>query len=179
MSERSPGKVIWITGVSGVGKTTIGRELANICQKLGRNPIFLDGDEIRAALRPILNESKKLTPEGRLEIAKTYTNFCHLLSSQGFDVIIATISLFEEVQITNRAKLPNYFEVFIDATLNTIKGRDPKKIYQDHDAGKMRNVIGLDIAAFKPTNPEMHILNDDDANPSKIAEEIAIQALKT
>ena len=57
------GKVIWITGASGVGKTTIGRELSNICQKLGRNPIFLDGDENTTALQPILNGQKTSHPK--------------------------------------------------------------------------------------------------------------------
>ena len=85
-----------------------------------------------------------------------YCRLCKLLSDQGFLVIIATISMFKEVYAWNRENLPDYFEVYMKASLDELRRRDPKGIYKGHLAGEIHNVAGMDLEIDVPENP--HIL---------------------
>ena len=144
------GQVIWITGLSGAGKTTIANELTARLQKSGLQPILLDGDILRSLFKVPHDKIDSHNRESRIKLALKYAQMCKLLSSQGFVVVIATISMFNEVYAWNRENLPNYFEVYLKVPLEELRHRDPKYIYQRHDDGDLRNVAGLDLLVDQP-----------------------------
>ena len=102
---------------------------------------MLGGDELREAME----STKVQTRAERIALAKRYANLCHLLSVQGFDVAIATISMFREVNEWNRKNLSGYTEIFHKVPLNELKRRDPKELYRRAARGDISNVAGLDL----------------------------------
>src|ERR1700691_5368791 len=100
--EASPGRVFWVTGLSGAGKTTVGRELSSRLRAAGRPVTFLDGDALRAAIAEDLGHSA----DDRRQSAMRNARLCQLLAKQRAEVVCATISLFYEVQRWNRENLP-------------------------------------------------------------------------
>ena len=142
--------VIWITGVSGSGKTTLAKQVISQL-KVETSPVYLDGDDLREIF---FDDSKeridKYDRQSRLSLAKKYARLANHIASQGFTVIIATISLFHEIHTWNRSNIKNYFEVFINVPLDILLKRDPKGIYQSYYNGKIKNIAGLDLKVEKP-----------------------------
>ena len=104
------GRVIWITGLSGAGKTTLARELIQRLQECESQPILLDGDILRNLLQVSENVLDSHSRKARIKLALKYAQMCRLLSDQGFIVVIATISMFDELYAWNRENITNYFE---------------------------------------------------------------------
>jgi len=140
------GSVIWVTGLSGAGKTTLAEKISIDLRSSGWSVILLDGDVLREAL----GIEKLHDKEDRLSIAKKYSKICQILASQGFVVVIATISLFKEIHSWNRQNLPRYIEVFLKVPLSELRRRDPKGIYEKFQSGKVKNVSGLDLPVDEP-----------------------------
>ena len=105
------GQVIWITGLSGAGKTTLANELITSLKQRDLRPILLDGDILRKLLQVPQKNNNSHTRETRIKLALQYARMCEVLSSQGFTVVIAPISMFDEVYVWNRANLPNFFDI--------------------------------------------------------------------
>lgn len=147
-------RVIWITGLSGTGKSTLAAALVARLHRNNPRVVLLDGDDLREAFGRVAGHERK----DRLELAYGYGRLCRLLSSQGFDVVIATISLFHEVHDWNRRHLPNYLEVFLKAPMEVLAERDPKGIYNQARNGQLANVAGVDLAVDEPASP--HIVLD-------------------
>ena len=145
-------KCYWITGLSGAGKTTLSTLLVEDMRLKGSRVIYLDGDELRQVLA-----DEAYAREDRIALGMRYSRLCKLLVSQGFDVVIAVIGLFKELQNWNRENIPNYFEVFIDTPMEELMNRDPKNIYKKYKAGKIKNVAGLDLDVDFPDNPNICI----------------------
>ena len=168
------GQVIWITGLSGAGKTTVAAALDQCLRERGLIPILLDGDILRNLFKSTNEIGKTYSRVARIKLALKYAHLCKALSSQGFTVIIATISMYNEVYAWNRTNLPNYFEIYLKVPLKELRRRDPKKIYQRYDASDLSDVAGLDIAVDEPFEPyvildfETHPFLYD--NPTNIAE---------
>ena len=157
------GQVIWITGLSGAGKTTVAEQLSIRIQEGGLQPILLDGDILRYLFKNTEVISETYNREARIKLALKYAHICQILSSQSFTVVIATVSMFREVYAWNRANLPNYFEVYLKVPLDELRLRDPKKIYQRYDAGELKNVAGLDLCIDEPLEP--HVTLDFEMQP--------------
>ena len=168
------GQVIWITGLSGAGKTTVAAALDQCLRERGLIPILLDGDILRNLFKSTNEIGKTYSRVARIKLALKYAHLCKALSSQGFTVIIATISMYNEVYAWNRTNLPNYFEIYLKVPLKELRRRDPKKIYQRYDAGDLSDVAGLDLAVDEPLEP--HVILDFEThpflydNPTNIAE---------
>ena len=151
------GKVIWITGLSGAGKTTVARQVVEHLRTQKKNVIFLDGDELREVFGATSHNEKNHGREGRINLALQYSRLCGVLASQGFTVVIATISLFREVHDWNRRNLPGYFEVYLKVPLEELRRRDPKGIYRKHQAGELKHVAGLDLEVDEPKKPDLTV----------------------
>lgn len=143
------GRVIWITGLSGAGKTTLAEALGPL---LPGPSLLLDGDALREALSLLGGGYERAD---RLNLALTYARLCRLAAGQGLTVVCATISLFHEVQQWNRAHLPGYFEVFLDLPPDVISARDYKKIYDRADG--LSPVMGEALAPEFPLNPDLRL----------------------
>ncbi len=147
----TPGRVFWITGLSGAGKTTLGRELWNRLRTGGHQAAFLDGD----ALRSVISEDFGHSVDDRRRSAIRNAKLCRLLAEQGSDVICSTISLFHSVQRWNRANIPGYREIYLRVPLDELRRRDSKGIY----ATAQTNVVGIDVPAEIPEAPDLILDN--------------------
>ena len=164
--------VIWITGLSGVGKTTLAKEVTKKLKLENNNVIFLDGDELREILSLDSMKNNNNTLKVRFNLSKTYARLCKNLASQDFIVVIATISLFKKIHIWNRNNIDRYFEVYIKRDIKDLISRDTKGIYKNFKTGKIKNVLGLDLKIDEPKKPHFLVTGPFDNSNSKIAEEI-------
>ena len=145
--------VIWLIGVSGAGKTTIGTKL---CEKLKENRsnwVFLDGDNLREVWGGELGHSIS----DREINAKRISKLCHLLDKQDINVIASVLSIFPSWQDWNRENLSSYFEVYVKADINTVIDRDTKGLYEKAIKGKLKNVVGIDIKFPEPVKADVVI----------------------
>ena len=165
--------VIWLVGMSGVGKTTIGREVYALIKPVLPNTVFVDGDEVRGIFRHEGDEAYTLA--GRRLNSERISALCRWLDRQGINVVCSMLSIFEEHRQANRAHLSRYFEVFIDASMDDLVKRDYKNLYRDAQQGHIKNVVGVDIPFAAPTKPDMVIRNGHPPIDShKAAEEIVV-----
>jgi adenylylsulfate kinase-like enzyme len=165
------GKVIWITGLSGAGKTTTAKQLSKLMNKVGETAVLLDGDDLRLAL----GYNGKYDESSRRQIAQQYSKICKLISDQGFTVIISTISMFHEIHAWNRKNLHGYYEIYLRADVEELKKRDPKGLYQKFSKGKIQGLAGIDQAIEEPRNPDQIIDMGLRHTPTRIAEKIMQQ----
>lgn len=163
--------ILWITGLSGAGKSTLATEVANRLRALGHAVVMLDGDELREVFGAAATSAQNHGREGRLALAFQYAHLCRVIAGQGLTVVIATISLFREIHVWNRANLPEYFEVYLKVPVEELRRRDPKGIYRRFDAGELTDVAGLDlpidepeaadyVVAFNPLRPVNAVAED-------------------
>lgn len=158
------GRVIWITGLSGAGKSTVSQNVVDALRSKGRPVVFLDGDRLRSVLGA---EIDGFDAGGRRKLAFVYARLCRELAGQGLDVICATVSMFHDVRRWNRAENPDYLEVYLKVPLEELRRRDPKGHYANNDA-----VVGVHIEAEEPENPDMVIENFGTTDARAAAERI-------
>ncbi len=120
------GTVYWFAGLSGAGKTLIGREVYERSLKLDqKKPIFLDGDQLRQVL-PLGN---RYDLKARESLALSYAKLSKMLSGQGFDVVCCTVSMFHFVREWSRSNIDNYVEVYIRVPFEVLIERNQKGLY--------------------------------------------------
>lgn len=161
------GTVIWVTGLAEAGKSTVARELVRQLEDTGLHPILLDGDEVRRAL----GMTGSYDRDSRIKAAMTYARLCNMLARKGHLVVIATISLFHEVQRWNREHQPGYFEVLLDVPFSELKRRDSKGIYSKYDG---EEIVGIGQQAEFPVDPDLVIHNYAETDPESAAALIRI-----
>lgn len=159
------GSVYWITGLSGAGKTTIGRLFYNKLKEIKKNVIFLDGDELREVFGNDLGYTKK----DRFQCAMRYARICRLFSQQGIDVIICTISMFEDIRKWNREHNKNYIEIYVQVPIEVLKKRDQKGLYSGIADGTTDSVVGMDLDLELPIRPDITLNNTGNVTPEKQA----------
>jgi bifunctional enzyme CysN/CysC len=147
--------VLWFTGLSGSGKSTI----ANIVEKklfaLGRHSFLLDGDNVRHGL----NKDLGFTEADRIENIRRVGEVAKLMADAGLIVITAFISPFRAERDMVRSMLPEgeFLEIFIDTPLADAEARDVKGLYRKARAGQLKNFTGIDSPYEAPANPEISI----------------------
>jgi bifunctional enzyme CysN/CysC len=147
--------VLWFTGLSGAGKSTI----ANIVEKKlaarGRHTYLLDGDNIRHGL----NRDLGFTEADRIENIRRVGEVARLMADAGLIVLTAFISPFRAERHMVRRMLPEgeFIEVFVDTPLEEAEKRDAKGLYAKARAGELKNFTGIDSPYEVPENPEIHI----------------------
>lgn len=162
------GMVYWITGLSGAGKTTIGRLFYEHLRERYSNTVFFDGD----ALRKVFGDDLGYTQEERRKCAMRYSRLCAMLQEQGMNVICCTISMFDSVREWNRKNIDNYKEIYIKVSLETLQTRDQKGLYSRKTVEKEKDVAGLDFAIEEPKQPDLILFNDGEFTPQEQAVKI-------
>ncbi len=162
------GSVIWITGLSASGKTTLAKELLNILKKEGYPVIGLDGDELRTIFISNKDSSYEHNRDSRLGLAIQYSKLCKLLSNTDNIIIISTISMFKEIHKWNRENIKKYFEIYLKVPISELTARDPKQIYKKYFRGEIKNVAGLDIEIDEPQQPNLTIEFPDEPDTKAI-----------
>ena len=158
------GNVYWITGLSGAGKTTIGKLLYEELRKDYPNTIFLDGD----ILRKVFGHDLGYEREDRIKCAMRYARLCDMLERQNINVICCTISMFHCVREWNHENIHNYHEIYIKATMKTLQERNQKGLYSSAKA----NVVGVSIEFEEPKTPNLILQNDGEYTPEEQVEKI-------
>ncbi|RAX58364.1 adenylyl-sulfate kinase [Helicobacter monodelphidis] len=164
------GLVVWLTGLAGSGKSTIGRALYQHLRQRIKHIVYLDGDEFRE-----LFESFGYDRSARVEVSRKRSKLCSFLSSQGIIVIASTVSLYQEIYKLNRANMPNYLEIYVQCDLQELIQRDQKGLYTQALNGETSNVVGVDIPFDEPQADliiQNHTKEQLESNIQRILEQI-------
>jgi len=151
--------VYWFTGLSGAGKTTLGKLWLEELKSRGEKPIFLDGDELRFVFGNDLGYSE----QDRHKSAMRNARICEMLSKQGFTVICCTISMFDNVRNYNRENIPDYREIYVKVSPEVLKQRDQKGLYSKADC----DVAGVHFSVEEPKEPDIVLQNNGEISPEK------------
>lgn len=164
----APGMVIWLTGLSGAGKTTIAEALARLLKPRLPELVLIDGDMIRDLFGAGLgfDEAARREQIGRLQ------RLSGLLARQGQVVVVAALYAHPDLLDWNRTHLPGYFEVYVNAPLALVQQRDVKGLYAKAKAGTMPNVVGMDIPWHAPERPDLVIDSGEGESPEASARRI-------
>ncbi len=153
----SQGFAVWFTGLSGVGKSTIARNLVEALHRRGISTVeLLDGDEVREHLSKELGFSKEDRDTNILRIGYV----AHLLARNGVVVIIAAISPYRAIRERVRKQIPNFLEVYVRAPLEVLIQRDVKGLYKRALAGEIKNFTGISDPYEPPLAPEVIVETD-------------------
>ena len=153
------GATIWLTGLSGAGKSTIAQELYGHLKGLGKRVEVLDGDVIRTNLSKGLGFSK----EDRDTNIRRIGFVSKLLTRNGVTVIVAAISPYREVRDEIRSEIGDFIEVFVDCPLDELVKRDVKGLYAKALAGELPNFTGVSDPYEEPLNPEVSLSTDNES----------------
>lgn len=151
--------VVWIIGLSGAGKSSLGQALARQWRERERQVVLVDGDDVRRILGTD-GQEQDYSVEGRRRNAEAITRICAWLDGQGLHVVCCILSLFPDMRAANRTRFSAYREVFIDAPLAALRARDGKQLYAEAAAGSRRNVVGMDIPFPQPAAADLVLRND-------------------
>lgn len=160
--------VIWLTGLSGAGKTTICTELYGRLKPLLPELVLLDGDAIRAALGGDLG----FTEQDRNVQIRRVQGIAKLLSDQGLIVLVGVVYSNPELMAWNRAHFAGYREVYLRVPLVVVASRDAKGIYGRAARGETSNVVGMDIPWHEPQSPDLTLESDGRHTPAEMADRI-------
>lgn len=175
MSEQQ-GFVLWMTGLSGAGKTTVALEMLEQLKERNLRLERLDGDVVRESLTKDLG----FTAEDRKMNIERITFVAKLLSRNGVGCICSFISPYQSVRDHVRDNTTNFLEVFIDAPLDVVIDRDVKGLYKLAIAGKIPNFTGISDPFEAPENPHIHIHTDQETvqeSARRIIEELEKRGL--
>jgi adenylylsulfate kinase len=145
------GFILWLTGLSGSGKTTISKALEPELKARGCKVVILDGDVVRTNLSKGLGFSK----EDRDTNIRRIGFVANLLSRNGVVAMTAAISPYRAVRDEIRAMETNFVEVYVKASLEVCEARDVKGLYAKARAGEIKGFTGIDDAYEEPLNPEI------------------------
>jgi bifunctional enzyme CysN/CysC len=166
--------VLWFTGLSGAGKSTIADLVDQTLVRQGRHTVILDGDNVRHGL----NKDLGFSDEDRVENIRRVAEVARLMVQAGLIVIVSFISPFRGERRMARDMLEpgEFFEVFVDTPLDVCEERDPKGLYKLARAGKLPNLTGIGSAYEPPENAELTLAGGT-TSPEALAEQV-LAALK-
>jgi adenylylsulfate kinase-like enzyme len=161
------GRVLWLTGLSGAGKSTIAEKIQHHLLQRNITPLILDGDLVRAAVD---DPHWGFDNKSRLSGSFRYSRLASLAASQGLTVIVPTISMFHDVHSWNRQNIENYFEVYLRTKEQTRRLRDPKVLYAQYKTQKKSDMVGIGNEPQAPLKPDMLIDNDTKSDEQAISD---------
>ena len=170
--------VLWFTGLSGAGKSTIARALERQLFEQGCQTMLLDGDQMRHGLSGDLGFSA----EDRKENIRRVGEVARLFFEQGAIVLCTFVSPYREDRQRVRELFPEgrFFEIHVDADLDTLRQRDPKGLYAKADAGEVKHMTGITAPYEVPQNPEMTLNTEGhsvDEYVQRLADELSEQGI--
>lgn len=161
--------VVWLTGLSGAGKTTIAEAIVRVVKPHLPELVLVDGDVIRE----LFGAGLGFHEEARQEQIGRIQRLAMFLASQNIVVVVAALYSHPNLLRWNRANLPGYFEVYVDAPLPLVEKRDTKGLYSKARSGEMQNVVGVDIPWHVPEYPDMVVNSGNGETPEAIATKIS------
>jgi adenylylsulfate kinase len=152
------GAVLWFTGLSGSGKSTVANTVDHLLHERGLHTFVLDGDNVRMGL----NKNLGFSPEDRTENIRRIGEVSKLFADTATIVSTAFISPYKADRDLVRALLPDgdFVEILVDASLATCEKRDPKGLYKKARAGEIKGFTGIDAPYEAPENPEITLDSD-------------------
>ncbi len=173
MKNQKP-RILWFTGLSGSGKSTIANEVEKQLALMNRHTFLLDGDNVRHGL----NKDLGFTETDRIENIRRIGEVAKLMADAGLIVLTAFISPFRAERQMVREMLPKgeFVEVFVDTPLDVAEARDVKGLYKKARDGELKNFTGIDSPYEAPETPEIRV-NTVDMTPVEAAEYIITQIM--
>ncbi|GEM_PF-176 len=168
--NRHKSMVIWLTGISGAGKSTIARGLERVLWEEGKQTVILDGDMMRHGLTGDLGFS----PEDRRENIRRVAHTARAFLESGIIVICAFVSPYADDRLMAREIIgpTDFFEIYVHCDISIARQRDPKDLYRKAEAGIIKNLTGVDAPYEAPANPAVKI------DTSNISPEKAVEAVR-
>ncbi len=190
--------VYWITGLSGAGKTSVGKLLYEKMKQKYPNIVFLDGN----VLREMFGNDLGYTREERIKCAMRYARLCRMLQEQGMNVICCTISMFDEIRSWNREHIANYREIYVKVSMEELVRRNQKGLYsasiealkkqnqkdlystsaedlpEQNQKGLHRSTIenkevaGVHVEIEEPKNPDMILDNEGNVSIAELVDRV-------
>jgi adenylylsulfate kinase len=163
------GAVLWFTGLSGSGKSTVANEVDYKLNGLGKRTYVLDGDNVRMGL----NKNLGFSAEDRAENIRRIGEVAKLFADSGTITTTAFISPYRADRDAVRALLPEgqFIEIYVNASLETCEARDPKGLYKKVRAGEIKDFTGIDAPYEAPENAEL-VLDADNKGIEELADEV-------
>lgn len=158
------GTVYFFTGLAGAGKTTIGGLFYERLKAIRPDAVLKDGDKLRAA-----SGHRDYSTESRKKGAWGLFQSCLALADEGKDVVVCSISMYEEVRQWNRKNIQNYKEIYVKVGMETLRRRDQKGLYTTG----VKQVVGVDLPWDEPRTPDIVIENDKGESPESIVDRLA------
>jgi len=151
--------LIWFTGLSGSGKSTIANALEYKLFQNGYKTYALDGDNIRKGI----NSDLTFSPEDRTENIRRIAEIANLLVDSGIVVLAAFVSPYKKdrEEIANIVGRENFVEVFVNTSIEECEKRDVKGLYKKARAGEIKNFTGINAPYEAPKNPEIEVVTDN------------------
>ena len=149
--------IIWITGISGAGKTTLGLEVLKKLREKHKNVVSLDGDIVR----DLFENNLKYDIDSRVTQIKRLQKLSLFLQSQNIIVVVSALYSSADLLRWNRKNFKSYFEIYLDASLKLVMKRDVKGLYKKFKEGKEKNIVGIDIPWNPPLNFDLKIKMDE------------------
>ena len=151
--------LMWFTGLSGSGKSTIANALEHKLHKMGYKTYALDGDNIRKGI----NKGLTFSPEDRTENIRRIAEVANLLVDAGIIVLAAFVSPYKKDRenIRNIVGNDNFVEIFVNTSLEECERRDVKGLYKKARAGEIKDFTGINAPYEAPDSPDIEIITDD------------------
>jgi adenylylsulfate kinase len=179
------GLVVWFTGLSGSGKSTVANLVDERLHQRGVHTFLLDGDNVRMGLNPSADELRAVygdafaerfglgfSADDRAENIRRIAAVAELFAAAGVVTLTAFVSPYRRDRDAVRARLGgDFIEVFVDAPLEVCEGRDPKGLYKKARAGQIKQFTGIDDPYEPPLSPEIR-LDTAAGRPDALAEEV-------
>ncbi len=151
------GETVWLTGLSGSGKSSVAVELERALLQAGRPALVLDGDNLRHGL----NQDLGLSPEHRRENVRRVGEVAKLFAGVGWASIVPVISPYaagrDAVRASHEGGGVRFCEIYVDTPLEVCQTRDPKGLYAKAAAGQLKGMTGIDAPYEAPAHPELHL----------------------
>ena len=161
--------IIWLTGLSGSGKTTISNTLLRLFKPSVGEMVQVDGDEVRAVFGGDLSYRQG----DRYKQIQRIQRLALMLDRQDLVVVVSALYSHPALLAWNRENFNAYLEVYLNAPLALVRARDPKGLYAEATLKELPQVVGLDIPWLAPTDPDLQIDMAAGETPEQIAQQIA------